>query len=354
MLSKKAAGKSPLFPPIGEEQMREKLEELTSRSPRALGFNRSRWTLEMLRTRLGEKAPETDSGTWHMLDRLGISHTQGQGYVLSPDEHFGAKRAFIDGVRMRTGTEGEPESETPQPSEAQSSEETENGPATDDATDDIKEDAEEDASTESPPTDRLFYLDELTYELHPTTGADWSPAGEQPTARRGTCGQKEGRLLGAMDAGSGRLFYRQKPSVGREKLIDLYREMSETYQGERLWVVQDNTPFHFHTDVLQALKTQIWPRAHPAFEYARPSQWPDPTEAALSGGELQVQVVPLPTYASWLNPIERLWRWLKQEVLHLHPFAGDWKKLKRGVRNFLERFAEDSEALLEYTGVSGD
>ena len=105
--------------------MREKLEELTSRSPRALGFNRSRWTLEMLRTRLGEKAPETDSGTWHMLDRLGISHTQGQGYVLSPDEHFEAKRAFIDGVRMRTGTEGEPESETPQPSEAQSSEEPE-------------------------------------------------------------------------------------------------------------------------------------------------------------------------------------------------------------------------------------
>jgi hypothetical protein len=49
-----------------------------------------------------------------------------------------------------------------------------------------------------------------------------------------------------------------------------------------------------------------------------------------------------------------LWRWLKQEVLHLHPFAGNRKKLKRGVRNFLERFAEDSDALLKYTGVSGD
>jgi len=157
-----------------------------------------------------------------------------------------------------------------------------------------------------------------------------------------------------MDAESGRLFYRQKPSVGREKLTDLYREMAETYQGECLWVVQDNTPFHFHTDVLQALETQIWPRAHPAFEYSRPSKWPDPTEAALSHGELPVQIVPLPTYASWLNPIERLWRWLKQEVLHLHPFAGNWEKLKRGVRSFLERFTEGSGALLEHTGVSGD
>ncbi|MBK9008807.1 MAG: transposase [Anaerolineae bacterium] len=30
------------------------------------------------------------------------------------------------------------------------------------------------------------------------------------------------------------------------------------------------------------------------------------------------QLTPLlfPTYASWLNPIEKLWKWLKQEVLH--------------------------------------
>jgi hypothetical protein len=166
-----------------------------------------------------------------MLSRLGITYAQGQGYVLSPDEHFEAKRAFIDGVRRRTGADGNPESEAPD------SEKSGNDPT--------KSSSEEDS-----PADRLFYLDELTYELHPTTGADWSPAGEQPTAQRGTCGQRQGRLLAAMDAEGGRLFYRQKPSVGREKLTDLYREMTETYRGERLWVVQDNTPFHFHTDVL--------------------------------------------------------------------------------------------------------
>ena len=321
--------------------MREHLKELTSRSPQALGLERSRWTLSLLREQLGEKAPETDAGTcetdagtWQMLSRLGITYAQGQGYVLSPDEHFEAKRAFIDGVRRRTGADGNPESEAPD------SEKSGNDPT--------KSSSEEDS-----PADRLFYLDELTYELHPTTDADWSPAGEQPTAQRGTCGQRQGRLLAAMDAEGGRLFYRQKPSVGREKLTDLYREMTETYRGERLWVVQDNTPFHFHTDVLWDLEAQVWPRAHPAFEYARPSKWPDPIDAAMADGELTVQLVPLPTYASWLNPIERLWRWLKQEVLHLHPFAGNWKKLKRGVRNFLERFAEGSEAILEYTGGSG-
>jgi hypothetical protein len=79
-----------------------------------------------------------------MLDRLGLTHTRGQGYALSPDEQFEAKRAFIDGVRVRSR-------------------------------------AVRSGKYEKIPTDRLFYLDELTYELHPTTGSAWSGAGNQPT-----------------------------------------------------------------------------------------------------------------------------------------------------------------------------
>ena len=39
------------------------------------------------------------------------------------------------------------------------------------------------------------------------------------------------------------------------------------------------------------------------------------------GWQLPIQLVPLPTYASWCNPIEKLWRQLRQELLHLHRFA---------------------------------
>ncbi|MGB9722998.1 MAG: transposase [Chloroflexia bacterium] len=58
----------------------------------------------------------------------------------------------------------------------------------------------------------------------------------------------------------------------------------------------------------------------------------------------------LPTYASWLNPIEKRWRWLKQEVLHLHRWAHDLDQLRRQVWAFLDQFAEGSEALLHYVG----
>ncbi|MDQ3931094.1 MAG: transposase [Chloroflexota bacterium] len=62
----------------------------------------------------------------------------------------------------------------------------------------------------------------------------------------------------------------------------------------------------------------------------------------------------LPTYAPWLNPIEKLWKRLRQEVLKLHRLSGDWKTLRAKVREYLSKFAEGSEALLRYVGLKGE
>ena len=61
--------------------------------------------------------------------------------------------------------------------------------------------------------------------------------------------------------------------------------------------------------------------------------------------------MPLPTYASWTNPIEKLWRWLRQEVLHLHRLADRLEELRAEVRRFLDRFALGSLELLRYVGL---
>jgi hypothetical protein len=63
-------------------------------------------------------------------------------------------------------------------------------------------------------------------------------------------------------------------------------------------------------------------------------------------------VVLLPTYASWCNPIEKLWRKLKQEVLHLHRLADDLTTLRALVKEFLLQFASGSSDLLRYVGLS--
>jgi transposase len=36
----------------------------------------------------------------------------------------------------------------------------------------------------------------------------------------------------------------------------------------------------------------------------------------------------LPTYAPWLNPIEKLWHWLRQAILKLPRWVEDWPQVK--------------------------
>ena len=62
--------------------------------------------------------------------------------------------------------------------------------------------------------------------------------------------------------------------------------------------------------------------------------------------------MPLPTYASWCNPIEKLWRKLRQEVTHLHRWANDVPRLREEVERFLDQFASGSTDLLRYVGLS--
>jgi transposase len=61
----------------------------------------------------------------------------------------------------------------------------------------------------------------------------------------------------------------------------------------------------------------------------------------------------LPTYAPWLNPIEKLWRWVRQDVLQMHRWVEDGPQVKPRVRDFLDQFAQGSSARLRYGGVVG-
>jgi transposase len=62
-----------------------------------------------------------------------------------------------------------------------------------------------------------------------------------------------------------------------------------------------------------------------------------------------VRLLRLPTYAPWTNPIEKVWRKLKQEVLHQHDFGDDWAGLQQAVQGWLAWAAPAD--LLRYTGL---
>lgn len=135
-----------------------------------------------------------------------------------------------------------------------------------------------------------------------------------------------GRIGGAMNAVSGQVTYVDGYIVGRAKVIELYRRLVQTYpHAKKIYVVQDNWSIHQHPEVLEAI--QACPQIEPLW---------------------------LPTYAPWLNPIEKLWRWLRQDILKLHRLASDPKGLRQRVNGFLDQFVEGSYALLRYVGLLGD
>lgn len=169
----------------------------------------------------------------------------------------------------------------------------------------------------------LVYEDELTYYRRPTVAQGYAIQGsDEPDARQGLRSHLYQRIATSLDASSGRLFSWQRKHFDRWTLIRYYQALEETYpEAEVIFVAQDNWPVHFHDDILDALVGS------------------------------KIVLVPLPTYAPWTNPAEKVWRKLYQEVLHLHDFADCWDKLKVEVDSWLGQFADGSTELLCYVGL---
>lgn len=197
-----------------------------------------------------------------------------------------------------------------------------------------------------------LYLDEVTVERQPTLAAAYARLGhDQARAVRSHSANTQTRIVATLDALSGQVVFQMESKTTLAVLIKFYQTVCQTYpNAERIYVIQDNWPVHTHPDILVALQPQLT-----RWEWHRPSNWPTtPSDKAVkqwSHLNLPIQIVPLPTYASWCNPIEKLWRKLRQDVTHLHPWANDLPRLRQELQRFLDQFAAGSETLLRYVGI---
>jgi transposase len=173
----------------------------------------------------------------------------------------------------------------------------------------------------------LLYQDEFTYCRRPSVSRAYGPAGAGPGPRaaQGLGRNRQRRVLGVLNRWSGRLFCWQRSRANVATQVRFFRAVEEAYpHAEEIWVALDNWPVHFHEDLL----------------------------AALARGK--IRLLRLPTYAPWTNPIEKVWRWLHQDVLHQHDFADDWEGLQRAVQRWLGKWLGDSPQLLRYVGLAPD
>ena len=316
---KSGRGRKPAYFPRyqGKQEAKEAILNTVRRDPGMFDRAKSRWDLGLISQVCDWLAVKCPSSLSQLLKRLKISYKRGRSYVHSPDPHYQQKMALIAQCLLKAWY--------------------------------------------APEKYALLYQDEFTIYRQPTVARDYEQMGLfQPLARRSHKSDTEFRGMGALNAITGQVTYQQAYKANVRQLTMFYDAIAADYpQADTIYMVQDNWPVHYHPDLLIHLQSQDF-----QFPYNVPPNWPDePSPKAKRDAEkrkakgvikLPIKIIQLPTYASWANPIEKLWRWVRQSVLHLHRLSDEWSELKQRVLDFIHSFRRGSNELLRYVGLLPD
>ena len=278
---------------------------LIHQDPHNHGIERSRWRLQDILRSADWLSLRSVAGVWEWLHRAGIHLKRAQQHVHSPDGQYLPKLHYIL-ERL--------------------------------------EQSEQDKAAYP-----ILFEDEITFYRRPTVACAYEASGTvQPKAEQGYDRDKAWRIAATLDLWSGTVIFKDRSRLSIPALVGFYEQVSQAYpDAKTIYMAQDNWSIHHHPDVLAALEPQQFP-----FQLHRPANWGEEPSKSAKRLNLPIQLLPLPTYASWCNPIEKLWRMLRQELLHLHRFKDNWIQLRETVREWLNHLADRTQELLRYCGLA--
>ena len=169
-----------------------------------------------------------------------------------------------------------------------------------------------------------YYLDELSFYRQPTVAQAWHSSGHtQPLARRSHRSNKYHRIIGALNVLTGQVPFRMAEKTDVPFICRFLRSLRRMHpDAEQIYVILDN-----------------WHNVH------------NHSEVQKAAADENITLVYLPTYAPWLNPIEKVWRKAYQEILHMHRYSDRWPELKQRMFDFLDAYKYGSQDLLRYVGL---
>jgi len=162
----------------------------------------------------------------------------------------------------------------------------------------------------------LLFGDEASFPQWGTLTYTWARKGSQPTVK--TCGKRKGyKVFGLIDYFTGRFFYRcEEKRLNSETYIAYLREVLAKTR-KHIILIQDGARYHF------SAATKKFFEAH-------------------SG---RLTVFQLPSYSPDYNPIEKLWKKVKEKGTHLHYFP-TFEALKAKVHDSLVALSNAPQEIL--------
>jgi transposase len=170
----------------------------------------------------------------------------------------------------------------------------------------------------------LLFGDEASFPQWGTLTYTWARRGQQPQVK--TSGKRKGyKVFGLIEYFTGRLFYQgQEGRLNSTTYITfLTRVLEQTPRP--ILLIQDGARYH----------TSAATKAFFAQQAAR------------------LQVFQLPTYSPDYNPIEKLWKKIKQQDTHLHYFP-TFEALTEKVEQALLTFTNAPEEILALCGLPAE
>ena len=162
----------------------------------------------------------------------------------------------------------------------------------------------------------LLFGDEASFPQWGTLTYTWARRGQQPKVK--TSGKRKGyKVFGLIEYFTGRFFYQgQEGRLNSAAYIAFLRRVLE-HTPQPILLIQDGARYHTSAE----------------------------TKAFFAQQTARLQVIQLPTYSPDYNPIEKLWKKIKQQETHLHYFP-TFEALTEKVEQALRKFANIPEEIL--------
>lgn len=160
---------------------------------------------------------------------------------------------------------------------------------------------------------RLIYIDESHFHRDMDLGYTWAETGK-PAWRLSDCAPLKDRIdwYGAYDFSQGRCFIWNEGGCNGENTIKFLHHLAQwlgSFPGFTV-IVWDGAPCH-RAKIVQA-----------------------------AAAKLGFTLIPLPGYSPDLNPIEGLWKWMREEVTRNHCYA-TMRDLFDACKAFTDRINDD-------------
>lgn len=139
-----------------------------------------------------------------------------------------------------------------------------------------------------PPESALIYADEACLSNMASLFYKWSVIGKQPLIKQVQRKKERVTLFGGVEPVTGKIITHIANKGNTRTFFAFLCKLGKTYPGQKIYLVLDNVRFH-HAPRLKPILQKYHDR---------------------------IEFIFLPPYSPDLNPIERVWWWMRKQITH--------------------------------------